>query len=616
MTAQFHPPAAAVSPALERLERTEFSFGGEIGRRLEVNERHWLLIAPGANPAMLQMYRDRDRPPRRDLLPWSGEFAGKYLTAATQAWRITGSRALKTHLRQFVADLISTQDSDGYLGPFPKEARMVGPGLWDLWGQYHVMLGLYLWYRETGDARAFAACRRCADYFCRYFLDENRRALQAGSEEMNQSSIHIFTLLYRETGEPRYLRMAQAIEKDWETPPSGDYIRASLAGKPFYQTPKPRWESLHGVQGIAELYFITGDSKYRRAYEQIWWTILEGDRHSTGGFSSGEQATGNPYDPRAIETCCTIAWMTITLDMLRMTGDSRAADELEISTWNAVLGAQSPSGRWWTYNTPMDGERKASAHEIVFQARPGSPELNCCSVNGPRGLGLLSEWAVMRAPDGIALNYLGPSRFRVSLVSGNRVQIIQETRYPLDGVVKIRIQPEREEKFSLSLRIPGWSRKTTVKLNGKAVSEVKPGSYLRLERVWKEEDRIEMTVDLSPRLWVGERESAGKASVYCGPILMAYDPRFDTHTAESLPALTPEMLRRAPQTLERETAFLKTQDAPLLLLRFADAQGNGITLCDFASAGMAGNPYRTWLPGKGFSPVAFSRENPLRLAQP
>lgn len=55
MTTQIQPPAANASPALERLERTELSFGGEIGRRLAVNEKHWLLVAPGANPAMLQM---------------------------------------------------------------------------------------------------------------------------------------------------------------------------------------------------------------------------------------------------------------------------------------------------------------------------------------------------------------------------------------------------------------------------------------------------------------------------------------------------------------------------------------------------------------------------------
>ena len=55
-----------------------------------------------------------------------------------------------------------------------------------------------------------------------------------------------------------------------------------------------------------------------------------------------------------------------------------------------------PSGRWWTYNTPMDGDRKASAHDIVFQARAGTPELNCCSVNGPRVARDARDWAVMR----------------------------------------------------------------------------------------------------------------------------------------------------------------------------------------------------------------------------
>jgi DUF1680 family protein len=279
--------------------------------------------------------------------------------------------------------------------------------------------------------------------------------------EMNESSSHIFTLLYEETGEPRYLRLARAIENDWQAPPSGDYVRTARAGKPFHQTPKPRWESLHSVQAIAELYLITGDRKYREAFERLWWSIAEGDRHSTGGFSSGEQATGNPYDPRPIETCCTVAWMAVTLDYLRLTGNPRAADELELSTWNAVLGAQSAGGRWWTYNTPMDGERKALVHDIVFQARAGSPELNCCSVNGPRGLGMFADWAVMRASDGLALNYYGPSSITVPLASGRKVRLDQETDYPRSGRIRLTVTPEQEERFVLRLRVPGWSRRPT-----------------------------------------------------------------------------------------------------------------------------------------------------------
>lgn len=603
------PPNRAQPPVLEPVPHTGFAFGGTMGQRLQANLQHWLLTAPASNPAMLQMFRDRDRLPPRDLVPWAGEFAGKYLISAVQAYRLTPDRALNAQLRTFVADLIGTQRADGYLGPFPESERMLGPGRWDLWGQYHCMLGLYLWYAETGDSAALASCRRAADLFCRTFLEGGKRVVQAGSEEMNESCIHLFTLLYEATGTPRYLQMAREIEKDWQTPPSGDYVRTALAGQPYYRTPKPRWESLHSVQAIAELYFITGDAQYRKAYEQIWWSILEGDRHNTGGFSSGEQATGNPYDPHAIETCCTIAWMAITQDYLRMTGDSRAADELEMATWNAVLGAQNAQGRWWTYNTPMDGERKAAAHDIVFQARAGSPELNCCSVNGPRGLGLLSEWAVMTAQDGIALNYFGPSTFTVRLPSGHKVRLVQQTDYPIGGHVHLIVTPDSAERFTLRLRIPGWSRRTRVALDGKAQEAVTPGAYLRLDRTWSPGDTVEIGLDMAPRLWVGEREAAGKVSIYHGPILLAYDPRFDRYDPGHLPVVA---LTTAPTPVEagRQTP------RPLLLLRFATTDGQGLTLCDFAGAGAAGNPYVSWLPAPGLTPVAFSRRNPLRAAWP
>jgi DUF1680 family protein len=310
------PRALRVPPVLGRPREIEFRLGGFMRQRLSANVQNWLLVAPDANPAMLEMFRDRDRRPPRSLVPWAGEFPGKYLISAVQALRLTRDTRLRRHLQRFVRALIQTQDADGYLGPFPAASRLTGPGLWDLWGHYHCMLGLLLWYRETGDRPALDAALRAADLMCRTFLDGGKRVLQAGSEEMNQSLIHVLCLIYQETGEERYLRLAREIEKDWETPPSGDYLRAALAGKEFYQFRKPRWESLHAIQGIAELYFITGDERYRRAFEQIWWSIDRGDRHNSGGFSSGEQATGNPYDPKPIETCCTVAWMALTLDML------------------------------------------------------------------------------------------------------------------------------------------------------------------------------------------------------------------------------------------------------------------------------------------------------------
>jgi hypothetical protein len=567
------------------------------------------MTAPESNPAMIQMFLDRERVPGHDLLPWSGEFAGKYLTSAVEGYRLTRDHALKEEIKRFVADLVASQASDGYMGPFSMGSRMLGHGLWDLWGQYHCMLGLLRWYEETGDATAFAACRRTADYFCRFFLDETHRVWDADSYEMNESCIHVLALLYEKTGEPRYLRLVREIEKDISTPPSGNYIEGSLAGRPFYQLPKPRWEGLHAVEGVAELYFITGDDRYRRAFEQIWWTIDEFDRHNTGGFSSGEQAQGNPYDMGAIETCCTIAWMAISLDMLRMTGDSRVADELELSTFNAVFGAQQADGRWWTYNTPMNGDRKAGTQDIAFQARPGSPELSCCSVNGPRGIGMLSDWAVMSAPEGPVLNYFGPASFVLKTPAGRGLWIEERTRYPLQGRVLVAVSPDLPETFELRVRIPEWSARTGVKLNGSQVTGAVPGRYLALKRLWKPGDTLELNLDMSPRLWVGERESAGAASVYLGPILLAYDPRFDVYDPGALPKLNLAVVPKGAKPPAHTPA-------PWLLLRFATADGKGLTLCDFASAGAAGNRYVSWLPVDGVHPAAFTRANPMRIMWP
>ena len=233
------------------------------------------------------------------------------------------------------------------------------------------MLALMMWHDTTGDAKALDACRRMADLMAITYLDSDRRMLDAGSDEMNLAVIHGLGRLYRKTGEPRYRQMMDEIFIDWQK--AGDYFRTGLAGVEYFRTPRPRWESLHDLQGLVELYQITGDDRYRTAFLNHWHSIRRFDRRNTGGFSSGEQATGTPYEPTAIETCCTIAWMALTIDALRLTCDPLMADELELSTFNGMLGAQHPSGNWWTYNTPMNGVREASDDNIVFQARPAPP---------------------------------------------------------------------------------------------------------------------------------------------------------------------------------------------------------------------------------------------------
>jgi len=523
---------------LERPADAAYEIGGPLRKQIDGVVENWLIPAPEKNPAMTEMFADRDKQPYRNLLPWSGEFFGKYLTASAQMIRLTGNKRLQATVEKVVARTMALQAEDGYLGPWPKDfhLRKGAPNCerfnlpqvepWDAWGHYHAMIGLLLWHQDTGDPKALASARRIGDLLCARFLDNPKERLHdTGEHEMNQAPVHALAWLHRLTGEERYLRMARQIATEFGIPPAGDYLNAPLAGKEFWEMPKPRWESLHPIMGLSELYLATGKDEYRKAFEHLWWSILRGDRHNTGGFSSGEKATGNPYAPGAIETCCTIAWLAMSVEMLRLTGNPIVADEIELSTLNTVVGLHSPDGAWCTYNTPMDGTREPSTTTIAFQKRPGSEQLNCCSVNAARGFGMISDWALMQeaAPAALVLNWYGPSTISVT-VAGVPVKLRQETDYPRQGRIVLHVEPREEAQFVLKLRIPHWSAATTCSVNGKEVA-AQAGSYCALDRRWKPGDRVTLELDMRLRAWAGERECAGKVALHRGPLLLASDER-------------------------------------------------------------------------------------------
>ena len=234
--------------------QTQIELHGYLREYIDAITDQWLLVAPKANPAMLEMFHDREAYPWRDLSPWSGEFAGKYLTAATQVLRLTGDPRLEHWLRTFVERMLAYQDSDGYLGPWPKAYRLdnfvpylgeKGLFTWDTWSHYHIMFGLLLWHDQSGDPRALEAAAHIADLICERYLDKTPRLVDTGSTEMNLAPVHALCLLYQKVPALHYLAMAQQIVAEFaaqgpDGPLAGDYLRQALAGKAFYELPKPR----------------------------------------------------------------------------------------------------------------------------------------------------------------------------------------------------------------------------------------------------------------------------------------------------------------------------------------------------------------------------------------
>lgn len=595
----------------------QFRFEGEVGRRVDAIVETWLLRAPTANPGIIDMFHRRDRHlPYGQVVPWAGEFAGKYLIAAVQMLDMTKDPRLEPYVEEFVHQLINSQAEDGYLGPFTRPERLLAH--WDLWGHYHCMQGLLMWYDRTGDERALQCVLRAADLMCDLYVGTDRRPVQAGAPETNNLAVmHVIANLYRRTGNPRYMQLVRVIEEDMTT--VGDWLRQGEAGTPFFllNGQGNRWESLHIVQGLAEMYRVTGEDRYRKAVLTLWGSMRRYDRHPSGAFSTFERGAGSVYAPGTIETCCSIAWVALTLDVLELTGDASVADELELTTWNQALAAQHPSGSWCTYDTPLNGVRYPSFHQINFQARPSAPELNCCAPNGPRALSILRSWGIMEDAaagehPGVVVNFYGPGVFELGRANGNPIKITQQTGYPVDGAVTIAVAPRRKEVFPLRLRIPAWSTATSVSVNGKAWTEQpEPGTYLVIDRPWKKGDTIELAFDMTPRVWAGAGMRNGQAAVYAGPLLLAYDAYNNATEVKDLTAFDVSALKLEPVAVTKQWPVACT---PMAAWKARTGDGAEVVLTDFANAGAHGTEYVAWLPVTHAAPPPVQLEAPVNGA--
>lgn len=567
-------------------ETTRITLRGQTGALLENLIRHFLLDIRETNPAILTMFRDRDVQPHRDLNPWSGEFAGKYLTGAAYTYRVTRDEALREYVLGFIEELLRYQDTDGYLGCFAKDCHLTGKQFsaqeevgtsWDSWNHYHLMTGLLLWYDITGTAAYFTAVERMAALFMDRFYGTGPSMLSMGAPEINLSVYHVFVCLYRRTADKRYRDFAHKIERDIND--SGGFMRFALDGHEFYQNNNPRWETLHTIMGYLEMYRVTDERHYLDVVQQIVYSILKTDVHNTGAFSTDERAVGTPFQPGSIETCCVVAFNALVVDLYRQTKDIRLIDFLEIAHYNAVLGSCSPSGRWSTYTTPMDGERRANTESIAWQSRPGSPWLNCCSVNAPRGVATLGQWNVMEEKQTVYINTYEPAD--IQLADGSRLTVTGD--FPAPGTVRIAVE-EVSGPHTIALRIPAWTARAVVQV-GTDEYTAEGGRYLKLKI--KTDTTVTLLMDFSVRTVAGSGGCAGKYCVYAGPVLFGLENTDNPARSfdDPLPSAAVEEAGRIPKRCSDGSIRLRLRD--------------GTILKDFYHLGQEGGRYRTWLQEEG-----------------
>ena len=568
---------------------------GWLGTRITANEANRL--AQIDTDRLLEGYRKR--PGRQS---WDGEHVGKWLHAATLAWVNTGDAALRAKLDTTAAELCKCQLADGYLGTYLDQNRWTA---WDIWAHKYNLIGLITYIRYTGNTAPLATCTRMGDLLCKTFGDApGQRDIIPSGEHMGMAPTSVLepmVLLYRFTGEKRYLDFCNYILRAWEQPNGPHIVSRLLELKRVDKVGNAKaYEMLSCLNGALELYRTTGDKKLLAACINAWEDIFANRLYITGAASYREHFHDDfdlPNVNNVGETCVTVTWLQFNAQLLRLTGEWRFADELEHVALNQLLGAQKPDGTAWGYYVQMEGKKPYSA----------TLDGHCCLSSGPRGVALLPTFAITTDDDGVVINLFETGTAHLKLRDGTPVTVQIDTHFPADGRILINVTPAVPKRFGVKFRSPTWASSTEIKASIHDYKDTSSSTdfYSCLTGEWLPGSTIALKLNFGLRIILGHHLNNGKEALRYGPLILAADDSLLAADNQNINSIAIEKLGfdKLAVTPEAATGVWKTwPGAQVYRINAVTRRGGqpiSIRLVPFADAGMTGARYKVWLPLAG-----------------
>lgn len=562
---------------------------GYLGERTKANARNRL--AKVDEEPLLAGFRKKP-----GSHPWIGEHVGKWLHATSLAYAYSGDSSLRRKLDTVAGELIKAQEPDGYLGTYVPEKRfgLFPEADWDVWSHKYCLMGLLTYYQYTGNTAALEACRKIGDLLIATFGQGKKSILSAGTH-MGMAATSVLepvVLLYRFTGEEKYLEFARYIVRSWDEPNGPRIVATLLKDKSVGKTANGKaYEMLSNLVGLCELARATGDRQLIEPALNAWDDIVAHQLYITGSASHGEHFHAdfdlpNLEKAEVAETCVTTTWIQLNSQLLRLTGEARFANELEKTFYNHLAAAQRPDGAEWCYFTSLEGKK------------PYGPGINCCVSSGPRGMAMVVPHAYLKFhvgdQEGLIVNLFEASEATVEL-GGQYVTVRNQTEFPRKGSALITLALNKATMFPVRLRSPGWAGKIQVAVNGRPVSSAGASAgWVEIPaRKWKKGDQIAVVYELTVRVIQGDHANAGKAALAWGPFVLAFDAK-----------LNPALPQTGAVGLVADADQLSLKDEPGLMFAgrvrsVGQADPQAATFVPFADAGSEGGFYRVWMAAPG-----------------
>ena len=483
--------------------------------------------------------------------PFDDSDVYKAIEAASYSLMLHPDPELVKYLDKVISKIAAAQEKDGYIytaraikdkgGKIPYK-DWVASKRWEneessheLYNLGHLYEAAVAHYQATGKKNLLNIALKSAELVLKEF-GPGKLMVPPGHQEIEIGLIK----LYRLTGEKKYLDQAKFfLDQRGNSQGHKLYGFYSQDHLPVTQQTEAVGHAVRAAymySAMADVAALTGDEAYQQALNKLWEDVVFRKMYLTGGIGStgAWEGFGPAYNlPNAsayCETCASIANAFWNYRMFLLEGEAKYLDVFERVVYNGVLSGISLSGDRFFYANPL----------ASFGQHERTPWFGCacCPPNVARFLPQMGQYVYATSGDRLFVNLYGANSAQVE-VKGLKVRLEQQTRYPWEGEIKLTVNPEKEGKFVLLLRIPGWAQgqpvpgdlysytgqttgKPSVKVNQQQVELKLEKGFLPLERSWKAGDTVEISLPLEPRQVLANekvKDDNGLVAVERGPIV-------------------------------------------------------------------------------------------------
>lgn len=456
------------------------------------------------------------------------------------------------------------QEEDGYLTTWRTINPSEPPATWvdvqegkrweglsmshELYNAGHLYEAAVAHFRATGKRTFLNIALNNADLMVKTFGDGEGKISAVPGHQIIETGL---IKLYEVTGNKEYFDLAKYFLDNRGNPENhelfGEYSQDHLPVTEQAEVVGHAVRAVYMYAAMTDIAAIEKDTAYYNAVNALWENMVNKKMYVTGGIGAKHEgeAFGENYELPNLtaynETCASIGDIYWNHRLHNISGDVKYFDVIERTLYNGLISGLSLDGENFFYPNPLESDGTYKFNQGAC-SRKGWFDCSCCPTNIIRFIPSMPKLIYSKTKDDIYVNLYASNTAEITL-DDKSVNISQETSYPWNGNVKIKVDPAVDSKFSLKLRVPGWSRNKVlpgnlynyvedsnltpkISLNGENIESNIEVGYISMNREWKSGDEIEISFPMQVRkIKADDRvvDDRGKVALEYGPIVYAFE---------------------------------------------------------------------------------------------